>query len=54
MIREAFANANLLAVLAMIGFITLFGLIVWYVVSDRRKQHLSKMEHLPLEDDRHV
>lgn len=54
MIRAAFASANPLAVLAMLGFITLFGLIVWYVVSDRRKQHLRRMENLPLEDDRHV
>lgn len=54
MIREAFSGSNPLAVLAMLGFIALFGLIVWYVISDRRKQHLSKMEHLPLEDDRHV
>ncbi len=54
MIREAFSSANPLAIMAMLGFISLFGLIVWYVFSDRRKQHLSKMENLPLEDDRHV
>ena len=54
MIREAFAASNPLAVLALLGFVILFGLIVWYVVSDRRKEHLRRMEHLPLEDDRHV
>jgi len=53
MIREVFTSANPLAVLAMLGFISLFGLIIWYVVSDRRKAHLRKMEHLPLEDDHH-
>jgi hypothetical protein len=53
MIREAFANANPWGVLAMLGFVALFGLIVWYVASDPRKRHLSKMENLPLEDDRH-
>lgn len=53
MIREAFTNANPLAVLAMLGFVALFGLIIWYVVSDRRKAHLNRMENLPLEDDHH-
>ncbi len=53
MIREVFTNPNPLAVLALLGFASLFGLIVWYVASDRRKGHLSKMEHLPLEDDNH-
>ena len=38
----------------MFAFVGLFAAIVWYVASDRRKQHLSKMEHLPLEDDDHV
>ncbi len=54
MIREAFSTANPWAVLAMLGFVALFGAIVWYVASDRRRSHLKRMEHLPLEDDRHV
>ncbi len=54
MIREVFTNANPLALIAMFGFVSLFGLIIWYVVSDRRKHHLQRMEHLPLEDDHHV
>ena len=54
MIREVFTHQNILAVLSMLGFITLFGLVIWYVVSDRRKAHLKRMEGLPLEDDHHA
>ncbi len=54
MIREVFINANPWAVIGMLGFVGLFALIVWYVASDRRRGHIERMEHLPLEDDRHV
>jgi cbb3-type cytochrome oxidase subunit 3 len=53
MIREVFTNPNPWAVLGMLAMVGLFGLIIWYVASDRRKGHLTRMEHLPLEDDRH-
>jgi hypothetical protein len=53
MLREALSNPNPLAVLAMLGFIALFALVVVYVVTDRRRRHNDRMEHLPLEDDRH-
>ena len=54
MIREVFTTANPWAVLGMLGFVALFAVIVYYVASDRRRTHLSRMENLPLEDDRHV
>lgn len=53
MIREVFANPNPWAVLAMLGFAALFAAVIWYVVSDRRRSHLERMQNLPLEDDRH-
>jgi len=53
MIREVFTNPNPWAVLALLGFIALFAGIIWFVASDRRKDHLRRMEQLPLEDDRH-
>jgi cbb3-type cytochrome oxidase subunit 3 len=52
-IREAFAHSNPLAVLALVGFLALFAAIIAYVATDRRKGHHQRMQHLPLEDDRH-
>ncbi len=54
MIREVFTHLNPWAVVSMLGFVSLFATIVWYVVTDRRRAHLKRMEHLPLEDDHHV
>lgn len=53
MLREAFSNPNPLAVLGTIGFLALFVVIVIYVASDRRRTLNTKMQNLPLEDDRH-
>lgn len=53
MIRDVFINTNPLAVLAMLGFVGLFAAIVVYVVTDRRRTHIKRMENLPLEDDGH-
>jgi hypothetical protein len=53
MIREVFVHTNPLAVLAMLGFVGLFATIVVYVVTDRRRTHIKRMENLPLEDDHH-
>lgn len=54
MIREVFTSPNPWAVLGMLGFVALFAAIIYYVASDRRRSHISRMENLPLEDDRHV
>ena len=53
MLRQVFTTPNPLAVVAMFAFIGLFVVVLYYVISDRRRKHIEHMEHLPLEDDRH-
>jgi hypothetical protein len=55
MLRAAFAGqAGALPLVLLVFFAALFAAILIYVLTDRRRDHLRRMETLPLdEDDRH-
>jgi hypothetical protein len=55
MLRAAFAGqAGVLPLVLLVCFAALFAGILIYVLTDRRRDHLRRMETLPLdEDDRH-
>ncbi len=37
--------------IALVLFLALAALVIWYVATDRRKDHLRRMERLALDDD---
>lgn len=49
-ILESAGNINWMALFALITFFSVFMISIWLVFRDS-KDYISKMEHLPLEDD---
>lgn len=49
-ILESAGNINWMALFALITFFSVFMISIWLVFRDC-KDYISKMEHLPLEDD---
>lgn len=47
-------DTGVLPIVVLVVFVAIAVLITWYVLSDRRRDHLRRMEGMPLDDGKPV
>ena len=47
-------DASILPIVVLVVFVAIGVLVTWYVISDRRRDHLRRMESMPLDDGKPV
>lgn len=47
-------NAGVLPIVVLVVFVAIAALVTWYVMTDRRRSHISRMEGMPLDDGQPV
>jgi hypothetical protein len=47
-------HGSVVPLIVMLGFMGMAALVLMYVLTDRRRSHLRRMESLPLDDGRPV
>jgi hypothetical protein len=45
---------GILPIIVLVVFVGIAALVTWYVLSDRRREHLRRMEGMPLDDGKPV
>jgi Flp pilus assembly protein TadB len=43
-------NMGVVPIIVLVGFVAIAALVTWYVITDRRRGHIRRMEHMPLDD----
>ena len=47
-------EAGIVPIVVLVVFVAIAALVTWYVLSDRRRDHLRRMEGMPLDDGKPV
>ncbi len=47
-------EAGIVPIVVLVVFVAIAVLVTWYVLSDRRRDHLRRMEGMPLDDGKPV
>lgn len=47
-------NAGVLPIVVLVVFVAIAALVTWYVMTDRRRNHIRRMEGMPLDDGQPV